>query len=436
MTFEVFEKKIDKLRNNNPDLIDAYESKMEDSLDDCMQDLFYMYDKLTKIKTSADPISTVQEALYIAIRNNTSVVDAYDTILASAMKSGNDRSTLQMYFKELGEVYDKNGNNYNIVYCPENRDRLIEMNLKTVISIAKGYQGLGLSLEELISAGNLGLVTAFDKYDPNRAKLKDDMLARLADVPDDADRHTILQRIYEFMQYGDIKKNFLKQFGVVEVVKKKESDEDPEDFESIDDKPKSSSKTKTTINLVDWKDFTKADVIRWIGKNVQNATFNSVAFMWIRAFILIEIDTNSRLVKKPKSEIYGDKLKYGAYKKEVTLDIDAPVNDDGGTSFGDILYIEDDKPTELDVSEAYDTFKDGLNKLLDGVKPRDRSVFLKKFGIGLPRPMLPKEIAEQENLSIARISQIFQSVVEQMQKNAIKHNINPDVLFEAAKNLE
>ena len=42
-----------------------------------------------------------------------------------------------------------------------------------------------------------------------------------------------------------------------------------------------------------------------IKKNVKNATFNSVAFMWIRAFILIEIDNNSRLVKKPKSEIYN-----------------------------------------------------------------------------------------------------------------------------------
>jgi len=120
----------------------------------------------------------------------------------------------------------------------------------------------------------------------------------------------------------------------------------------------------------------------------------------------------------------------------VTLDIGAPVNDDGNTCFGDILQIEDDTPSTMEVSESYDIFKDGLNKLLDGVKPRDRSVFLKKFGIGLPRPMLPKEIAEQENLSIARISQIFQSVIEQMQYNASKYNINPDVLFEAARSLD
>ena len=74
--------------------------------------------------------------------------------------------------------------------------------------------------------------------------------------------------------------------------------------------------------------------------------------------------------------------------------------------------------------------------MLEGVKPRDRSIFLKKFGIGLPRPMLPKEIADQEGLSKARVSQIFQTVIEQMQANSVKYDINPNVLFEAVKNFK
>ena len=70
---------------------------------------------------------------------------------------------------------------------------------------------------------------------------------------------------------------------------------------------------------------------------------------------------------------------------------------------------------------------------MDGVKPRDRAIFLKKFGIGLPRPMLPKEIADQEGLSIARISQIFQTVVEQIQQNQVKYDVDPNILFGAVK---
>lgn len=179
--------------------------------------------------------------------------------------------------------------------------------------------------------------------------------------------------------------------------------------------------------------YTKKELLKWVNSNICNAKFNSIATMWIRAYILIEIDNNSRIVKKPKSEIYRDREKYGVYKKEVTLDIDAPISSDSDTNFGDLLKMEDDTYSDLEMVEAYDIYKTNLNKLLDGVKPRDRSIFLKKFGIGLPRPMLPKEIADQEGLSIARISQIFQTVIEQVQQNQVKYNIDQDILFEAVK---
>jgi DNA-directed RNA polymerase sigma subunit (sigma70/sigma32) len=179
--------------------------------------------------------------------------------------------------------------------------------------------------------------------------------------------------------------------------------------------------------------YTKKELLKWINSNIFNAKFNSMATMWIRAYILIEIDNNSRIVKKPKSEIYRDREKNGAYKKEVTLDIDAPIASDTDTVFGDLLKMEDGTLSDLEVAEAYDTYKFGLNKLLEGVKPRDRAIFLKKFGIGLPRPMLPKEIADQEGLSIARISQIFQTVVEQIQYNQVKYDIDPNILFDAVK---
>ena len=115
------------------------------------------------------------------------------------------------------------------------------------------------------------------------------------------------------------------------------------------------------------------------------------------------------------------------------MDIDAPISSDSDTSFGDLMKMEDDTASDLEVAEAYDIYKANLNLLLDGVKPRDRGIFLKKFGIGLPRPMLPKEIADQEGLSIARVSQIFQTVVDQVQFNQVKYNIDPNALFEVVK---
>lgn len=48
------------------------------------------------------------------------------------------------------------------------RQRLIEMNLRLVISVARRYVNRGLPLEDLIQEGNLGLFRAVDKYDPER----------------------------------------------------------------------------------------------------------------------------------------------------------------------------------------------------------------------------------------------------------------------------
>lgn len=47
-------------------------------------------------------------------------------------------------------------------------DKLIEANLRFVISIAKQFQGRGLDLEDLVSEGNLGLIKAAHKFDPER----------------------------------------------------------------------------------------------------------------------------------------------------------------------------------------------------------------------------------------------------------------------------
>lgn len=47
----------------------------------------------------------------------------------------------------------------------EAKNRLIESNLKLVISVAKNYQNRGVSLLDLIQEGNLGLIEAVNRYD-------------------------------------------------------------------------------------------------------------------------------------------------------------------------------------------------------------------------------------------------------------------------------
>lgn len=397
MNYSNFERLFNKFINKYTDLICDYENICQESFEDSTYDIFNIYESILKINKNIDLEDVLLKSIMDSIQNNEIISSSLNNYISKITLEDQELNPTQRYFREVNDIYEKNHNNYDIEYCPENRDQLIKMNLKSVIAIAKKYKGLGLTLDELISAGNLGLCIAYDRYDKNRSKLKDNMLNAANNLQDTFVYDDAKKAMSEFLTYGDVLAKFNNKF-------KKDCK------------------------------YERQDMINWINKNIVNAKFNSIANLWIRAYILIEIDNFSRVVRKPKTEIYKDAIETGSYKKEQLINVDAPVGDDGQSTIGDLLQ-GDEEYNAIDISEAYDIYKNGLNILLDGVKSRDRSVFLKKFGIGLPRPLLPREISQQEGLSIARVSQILQTVIEKVQANATKYNVNIDELFEASRKL-
>ena len=346
--------------------------------------------------------SILNNSINHAIETETPLLEVLEGFNASDNLLEDGDSSIQKYFKEINKIYTENDNNYDIEYSPENRDRIISMNLKSVIAIAKCYQGLGIDFQDLISTGNEGLCRAWEKYDPARACLKENLTSAINELEQDEISFEQLNEVVSsFLKYGEVKKEFETKF-----------------------KPG---------NM-----YTKKQILEWINKKVQNAKFNSVACKWIKAYIVQEINSNSRIVKKPKTEIDKDRTETGSYKREVKVNIDAPIGgDENSKSIGDVLTSEDEgvEKESLENEENYKIFKNGLKLLLDGVKSRDRRIILKKFGIGMPRPMQPNEIAAQEALSVARISQIINSTLQQMIENSKKYKIDKNELFAALERL-
>ena len=51
---------------------------------------------------------------------------------------------------------------------PEARNHMISANLRLVVKIAQDYANYGLPLLDLISEGNIGLMKAVERFDPNK----------------------------------------------------------------------------------------------------------------------------------------------------------------------------------------------------------------------------------------------------------------------------
>ncbi|MGF1677673.1 MAG: RNA polymerase sigma factor RpoD/SigA [Candidatus Methylacidiphilales bacterium] len=85
-----------------------------------------------------------------------------------------NRETLQAYLEGIGEI-DLLTREEEILLTrklrsgdKKARQQMIAANLRLVVTIAKEYNGYGLPLSDLISEGNLGLIRAVEKFDPER----------------------------------------------------------------------------------------------------------------------------------------------------------------------------------------------------------------------------------------------------------------------------
>jgi RNA polymerase nonessential primary-like sigma factor len=94
--------------------------------------------------------------------------------LADGADDGNAADTLQTYLREIrrAPLFTPEEEYATAVRAREGdfdaRQSMIERNLRLVVSIAKNYFGRGLPLTDLIEEGNLGLMHATAKFEPER----------------------------------------------------------------------------------------------------------------------------------------------------------------------------------------------------------------------------------------------------------------------------
>ena len=89
-------------------------------------------------------------------------------------KKARPSDSVKVYLKEIGEIPLLNAEEEHEIAkrCAEGdaeaKEQLISANLRLVVSVAKDYMNRGLSLQDLIQEGNIGLMHAVDKFDYSR----------------------------------------------------------------------------------------------------------------------------------------------------------------------------------------------------------------------------------------------------------------------------
>ncbi len=89
----------------------------------------------------------------------------------SARREMGSNSPLQIYLQEINATPLLSAEEERSLAAriaegdPYARDHMVKANLRLVVNIARGYLGKGLSLEDLIEEGNLGLMRAVEGYD-------------------------------------------------------------------------------------------------------------------------------------------------------------------------------------------------------------------------------------------------------------------------------
>lgn len=83
-------------------------------------------------------------------------------------------STISIYLKEINKIpllsYEEETELAKKAAAGDKlaKNKIVNANLRFVVNVAKKYQRKGLELEDLISEGNIGLLTAIDKFDVSK----------------------------------------------------------------------------------------------------------------------------------------------------------------------------------------------------------------------------------------------------------------------------
>ncbi len=247
--------------------------------------------------------------------------------------------------------------------------KLVLSHLRLVVSVSRKYLGYGLPHGDLIQEGNIGLMKAVKRFDPDQG-------VRLVSYA----MHWIKAEIHEYI---------LKNWRMVKVATTK-------------------AQRKLFFNLRSMKQGFKDDV----GVDTHRDTLTDA-----------QIDSMARDLKVKREEVIEMETRMSG--GDVMLD--PSPNDDGDEAFGPIAYLADTghEPTQMIEAHQRDVMaSDGIAAALEELDPRSRRIVEERWlkvnddGSG---GMTLHDLAAEYGVSAERIRQIETAAMKKMKKALVEY---------------
>ncbi len=266
-----------------------------------------------------------------------------------------EKSTIKLYLQEIGKTrLLKPSEEVELATLIQKgdkqaRERMIKANLRLVVKIAHDYANFGLPLLDLISEGNIGLVKAVERFDPNKGGK--------------------LSTYAAWWIKQSIKRALANQ-----------------------------SKTiRLPVHLVD-----KIARMRRITAELEE--------------LLGRAPTDEEIAYEMEMSV--NKV---AHLKSVSVrpaSLNAPVTEDEGTEFGDLIGDEN-SINPLDNLQSNNVIGD-LNRLIEELEPREAEIIRLRFGLDGDKGKTLEEIGEMFGITRERVRQLQNMALTRMRKALIE----------------
>jgi RNA polymerase nonessential primary-like sigma factor len=263
----------------------------------------------------------------------------------------------------------------------EARQAMIQHNLRLVVSIAKNYLGRGLPMSDLIEEGNLGLMHAIGKFEPERG-------FRFSTYASWWIRQSVERALMHQARLVRLPVHVVRELNHV-------------------------LKARRTLEALHGH----AAPAGVNGSNGSSAGEGGDAN--------VRAEDIAKLLGRPVDEV-AELLTYAEYPTSLDAPLDR-TGAEGGESMLDLVADEHAlDPMGLTLSHELDLL---LKHGLDGLNDREREVLSGRYGLADREPETLDVLALRLGLTRERIRQIQQEALVKLKRNMVRHGVDRDAVF-------